>query len=108
MASASVATFHVSASSLSDMWDISFDVRNRITKVRTSYKHVQTLGYYKHVKLSRTNVAPFLQGTKNKMILRTTLLAMGAYADPLIINALNMERAEHGSVNFTMELTTMV
>ncbi|KAJ0021464.1 hypothetical protein Pint_31769 [Pistacia integerrima] len=101
--SLSVSNFSTNNSQLTANWDARVQAYNPNKKMSVYYYDVFSAINYNSVTLSRTQMPPFEQGTRNQTELTAKFAVVGSYIEEKAVNSINSERSG-GSVKFDFRL----
>lgn len=87
---------------------IRLTARNPNKKMTLQYDHIQAFVFYRDESLSDTTVPPFSQDTKNETSFTANFAAAGSFVDKRVLDGINGERANGGSVNFNLRMLSRV
>lgn len=104
--SLSVSNFATNDSRVTGKWDVRLRVYNPNKKMTVSYYEVVSLIYYKKAFLTRTQLPPFKQDTRNTTDIRATLSTVDTYVDGKAVDSMNSDRSG-GSVKFNLRLESI-
>ncbi|KNA24721.1 hypothetical protein SOVF_012600 [Spinacia oleracea] len=96
-----------SPSQISGTWSLHFSVSNPNHKLRVYYDEIEARLYYRSSLLTRNQLAPFDQDTKNITTMDAKLVASSAYIESELVNRIKGDRST-GMVNFDVQVLALV
>ncbi|KAK4492287.1 hypothetical protein RD792_003090 [Penstemon davidsonii] len=88
--------------------EIRLTAQNPNKKMRLVYEQIEAAICYERDSLSQTTLPPFSQDTKNETSLTANFAAAGSFVKKRVVDGVNRERGEDGTVKFNLRMISTV